>query len=337
MKGNEYMRLKLFASNIAAPSTIYLFIIVVFFTACDGNRKGEAKADARKGVVSAGGKVITFAEGSPGLKQIQTSEAKRGRATISAFAPARVVASISTSVNTYDKIIMFEASDITTLYSSYRQAKQNADRTSKNLARVKDMFVNQGVTAADVTNAESDAATARTTVGEMEVRLRTMGFNPNELERVTSNSVWLICDVPESELTEVQKGEEVDVEFTSIPGKKFAGRASAVGDVIDPMTRTVKVRITMPNPGGKLLCGMFARIDFGDPQDDLMLLPNSAVIAIEEKNYVFVEAQPHQFERREVIVKNTNSGDVVVLKGLESGERVVTTGAVLLKGLSFGF
>jgi membrane fusion protein, heavy metal efflux system len=313
------------------------FCFCVFFAACNGSHKEDAKADARKGVVSAGGIVITFADGSPGLNQIQTTEARRGRATISAFAPARIVASISTSVESNDKIIMFEAPDITSLYSSYRQAKQNADRTAKNLARVKDMFANQGVTATDVTNAESDAATARTTVGEMEVRLRTLGFNPVELEHASSNSVWLICDVPENELTEVQKGEEVDVVFSSLPEKIFIGRANAVGDVIDPVTRTVKVRVTLPNPGGKLRCGMFARVDFGDPQDNLMLLPNSALIAIEEKNYVFVETQPHRFERREVIVKNTNTGDVVVLKGLASGEHVVIAGAVLLKGLSFGF
>jgi multidrug efflux pump subunit AcrA (membrane-fusion protein) len=331
------MKQKTFASKHAVHALLLLFAFGIFFAACTGGHKEDTKADARKGIVSSGGRVITFAEGSPGLAQIQTTEARRGRATISAFAPARIVASISTSVETNDKIVLFESPDITSLYSSYRQAKQNAERTAKNLARVRDMFANQGVTAADVTNAESDAATARTTVGEMEVRLRTMGFNPVELERATSNSIWLICDVPENELAEVQKGEEVDVVFSSIPEKKFIGRANAVGDVIDPMTRTVKVRVTLANPGGKLRCGMFARVDFGDPQDGLMLLPNSALIAIEEKTYVFVETKPHQFERREVIVKNTNTGDVVVLKGLESGEHVVTAGAVLLKGLSFGF
>lgn len=313
-----------------------LFVLFAVF-GCVKEKNGDSEAAAKKGIVSQGGKVITFADGSPGLTQIQTSEAKRGRATISAIAPARVVASISTSVSSNDKLILFEAPDVTSLYSSYRQAKVNAERAAKTLARVKDMFVNQGVTATDLTNAETDAATSRATMSEMEGRLRTLGFNPVELERVPANSIWLMCDVAETQLDEVQKGEEVDVVFSSKPDKKFIGRATAVGDVIDPMTRTVKVRVSMLNPGGKFLCGMFARVDFGDPQDGLMLLPNSALIAIEEKNYVFVETAPHRFERREVIVKNTNTGDVVVLKGLDSGERVVTTGAMLLKGLSFGF
>ncbi|HUN65042.1 MAG TPA: efflux RND transporter periplasmic adaptor subunit [Bacteroidota bacterium] len=313
-------------------------LIILLFPACQSHEDGsETRPEAHRAVVTANGTDISIPAGTPGLAHFTTHTALRRRALISAIAPAHVVANISASVDGGDRIILFESSDVTTLYSSYRQARVNADRMAKNLQRIKDMFANQGATATDLTNAETDAATSRASVAEMEGRLRALGFNPLELDEVTANSAWLICDVPETQLNEVQRGEEVDVWFTSLPGKKFIGRATAVGDIVDPVTRTVKVRVTMPNPNGHILPGMFARVDFGDPRDGLLLIPNSAVVSVEGRDYIFLEPTPGEFRRREVIVQPANDTELVVLKGIEAGEQVVTGGAMLLKGLSFGF
>jgi multidrug efflux pump subunit AcrA (membrane-fusion protein) len=125
--------------------------------------------------------------------------------------------------------------------------------------------------------------------------------------------------------------------FSSFSDKKLVGRADAIGDVVDPVTRTVKVRVTMRDVHGKFLPGMFARIDFGHPISGLMTLPPSARETVEEKDYVFVETEPRVFERRQMTIASSTSSEVVILKGLENGERIVTSGAILLKGLSFGF
>jgi multidrug efflux pump subunit AcrA (membrane-fusion protein) len=82
---------------------------------------------------------------------------------------------------------------------------------------------------------------------------------------------------------------------------------------------------------------MFARVDFGDPKGGVILLPASAVVNVEEKNFVFLVKSPGIFRRREVILENTNSDQLIVASGLRDSDEVVTDGAMLLKGLSFGF
>ncbi len=146
-----------------------------------------------------------------------------------------------------------------------------------------------------------------------------------------------MADVPESQLGEVNKGEAVDIYFNAFPDKKFEGRAVSIGDVVDPTTRTVKVRVTMKDPQGKFLPGMFGRIDFGDPKDNVLLVPLSSVCTVEGSNYVFIQTAPNEFQREKVILGLQNNANVIVLTGISSGEKLVTAGTMLLKGLSFNF
>jgi multidrug efflux pump subunit AcrA (membrane-fusion protein) len=135
----------------------------------------------------------------------------------------------------------------------------------------------------------------------------------------------------------VQKGEDVDIVFSSYPDKKFIGRATSLGDAIDPVTRSIKVRVTMPNPGIKFVPGMFAKVDFGDPIPSVVLLPLSSVVTVDGRDYAFVETSPGTYERREIVTATSNATQVIVLKGITENEKVVSSGAMLLKGLSFGF
>ncbi len=291
----------------------------------------------KRAAVSTDGTTITFPPESPGLRQVATTKVHRGTAMISMIAPARIVASIVPAEAPGDKIVLFESPDVTSLYSSYRQAKSNAALTAKNLLRVKDMYDNQAATAKDLNQAESDAANARAALAEFEAKMRALGFNPAELDRVASGTVWLICDVPESELHEVQRGETVRITFSAFPGKTFHGRADAVGDIVDPATRTVKVRVSMPNPHRTLLPGMFARVDFGEPSSNAVLVPLEALVTVDARDFVFVETSPGQFVRRQVTLATPTATEVAVLDGVRDGDSVVTSGAMLLKGLSFGY
>ncbi len=317
----------------------FLFMCSGMLTSCTSKSSDDAPRllNSRRAAVSDDGMNITFPQGSPGLQLIKSSLIERGSVTIPVIAPARVVASVAVVDSGTGKIVLFESPDVTSLYSQYQQSRVNAERTSKNLTRVKEMFENQGATAKDVTDAETDAANARATIAEYEGKMRAAGFNPAEFDRVPPGTVWLISDVTENQLRDVDKGEEVDVTFDAFPIRKFVGRAEAVGEVVDPTTRTVKVRVSMRNPGGKLLPGMFARVDFGDPINGVIVLPASAVVTVEGKDYVFVETAPGQFTRRGVIVLNSSSTQAVIQNGLEAGEHVVISGVMLLKGLSFGY
>jgi multidrug efflux pump subunit AcrA (membrane-fusion protein) len=316
-------------------------LLVISFLNSGCQEKSNANAllqqSPKKPVVSDEGRTILFPENSTGLQQIGTTVVREGRTLISVIAPARVVAAISPAVASAGNIILFESADVTTLYSQYRQSRSNVDLTTKSLVRVKEMFDNQGATARDLNQAETDAANARASMAEMEGRLRALGYNPLELESVKTHTAWLISDVPESELHEVQKGEDVDIMFSSFPDKKLIGKAEAIGDIVDPVTRTVKVRVTIQNPAGRLLPGMFARVDFGDPQDGVILLPLSAVVTVDANDYAFVQTGAGEFRRRQVTISNANGHNAVVLSGIKDGDIVVTSGAMLLKGLSFGY
>ncbi len=199
------------------------------------------------------------------------------------------------------------------------------------------MYENLAATGRDLNQSETDLANAKAAIAEMESRLRTAGFNPNELSDTPSGSVWLIADVTETQLNEVDKGEAVDVYLDSSPDKKFEGKAISVGDIVDPVTRTVKVRVTMRNINGKLLPGMYGKVDFGDPKDNVLLIPLKAVFTVEGKDYVFVEKSQNEFVRQSVILGPQNNNKVIVLKGIADGDKIVTDGTMLLKGLSFNF
>lgn len=330
-------------NTIFPAARAIIFPAVILIGACiNGGCQQRSDASSleqlpKRPIVSDDGTTITFPPGSAGLDQIGVTEAREGTVLIPVIAPARVVATISPAISSPGEIIIFESPDVTTLYSQYRQSRSNVDLTSKNLARVREMFENQGATSRDINQAETDAANARSSMVEMEGRLRALGFNPAELESVKTQTAWLISDVPETELHEVQKGEDVDIVFSAFPDKKRIGKEAAIGDIVDPVTRTVKVRVTLPNPGGTLIPGMFARVDFGDPQDGVILLPLTAIVTVDATDYAFVQTGKGEFNRRKVTISNANGINTVVLKGISGGEKVVTNGAMLLKGLSFGY
>jgi multidrug efflux pump subunit AcrA (membrane-fusion protein) len=98
----------------------------------------------------------------------------------------------------------------------------------------------------------------------------------------------------------------------------------------------VRVRITVAN-NGKILPGMYGKADFGAPQDSVLAIPVAAVVTVEEQAYIFVAKSDSEFERRKVTLVSAGADQAVVLEGLKEGETVVTSGAMLLKGLSFGF
>jgi cobalt-zinc-cadmium efflux system membrane fusion protein len=314
---------------------LFLTFILLFTFACKDDK--EIHKAPLKPVVSDEGKKITFPIESKGLDIIKTDGVKVGTGFISVLAPARVIASITNSLKNEGKIVLFENPEMTSLYSDYNHSKNSYKRATQNLKRVRDMFKNLVATQKDVIDAEADEGNARADLNENEGKLRAIGFNPVELENIRTNVVWIICDVPESDLHTVKKGQKVDVFFNSFPEEKFYGKADAIGDNIDPVTRTIKVRVSMPNEKSRFMPGMFAKVAFGDQRDSTIILPADSVVTVESRDYVFVKVANGVFVRREVVVGNSNLQQVVISRGLNHEEEVVTSGAILLKGLSFGY
>lgn len=305
-------------------------------TKSSGNDK-EIFRSPKKAVISSDGVTITFPLNSVGLQDFQSQPIAKGSATISILAPAKIAATISSEGSNGRKIALFDSPDLTSLFSQYKQSESTYRLTSRNLNRTKEMFKNQAVTVKDLNQAENDAENARASYEEMDGRLRAAGFNPSEIESISYNTAWLMADVPELQLQQIKKGEKVKIKFDAYPGETFIGHADATGEILDPNTRTIKVRITVANTGGKLLPGMFAQVDFGNPITSAYILPLSAVVTVEGNNYLFVQTAPNVFVRRRVTLANSDATQLVVLSGVQDGEKVVTSGTMLLKGLSFGY
>ena len=316
---------------------LIMLSIVLFAAFSNCKKKAKAAPKNQKPVVSDGGKTITFPSTSKGLDRIEVVRFGSSGNFISVLAPARIMATVSPSVSSKGKIILFESAENNALYSSYQHSRNAMVRATKNLARVKDMYENQVATERDKIEAEAEANNAIAEFSENEAKLRALGFNPSELQNIGSNSVIIICDVPESSLGSITKGKKVKVLLTSFPDLDLVGRADAVGDNVDPVTRTVKVRISMPNHKGQFKPGMFAKVEFTDSSGGNGILPFSSIVTVESKNYVFVEKEAGVFERREVGLGISGTDKVKITEGLQKGEDVVTQGALLLKGLSFGF
>lgn len=298
----------------------------------------KTKLPPSKPIISENGEKIEFKENSPGLEIIQTKEIGKDGEFINVDAPARLIASTSPSVSGGERIILFESAELNDLYVGYVHSRNSLVRSIKNFERITDMFKHRVATEKDLIEAETQRNNDQAELAEFEGKLRAIGLNPALLGKSGAQSAWIISDVPESQLSKLKKGKRVKVRFSSFPSEEWSGTAEALGDNVDPMTRTVKVRIVISNAGYKLKPGMFANVKFPeDTANDTVVVPFNAIVTVEGQNYVFVEEAPHEFVRREVTLGISTTDRVNVIEGLTKGDRVVVQGSILLKGLSFGF
>ncbi|MDB5036269.1 MAG: HlyD family efflux transporter periplasmic adaptor subunit [Chlorobi bacterium] len=304
---------------------------------CTNGDAAVSSAIAARTEVRDGGRTIRLAEPPAPDGPIQTGVLREGVVKAEVIAPASAVAGISRSTGGGGRIALFASGDMTSLYSAFTQNQTALDKATRDLARRKDLFEHQAATGKDVSDAETDLANARATVAETEGKIRAAGFNPEELRTGRPGMLWLISDVPESQLYEVRRGEETSIEFSSFPGERFTGRVQAIGDVIDNATRTVKVRIAMTNAGERLKPGMFAKVNFGQSESRVISIPQSAIVIVQGKHYVFASRSATEFERREIQPGRQIGDSIIVAGGLNAGDVIATQGAMLLKGLSFGY
>lgn len=103
-----------------------------------------------------------------------------------------------------------------------------------------------------------------------------------------------------------------------------------VGEVLDPDTRTVKVRLLLDNHEGRLRPGMFAKVVFAGPSHTATVVPAGAVLQSGLYTRVFVEKAPFKFQARQVSVGASVGDRVEILTGLQAGERIVVKEGVLL-------
>ena len=152
-----------------------------------------------------------------------------------------------------------------------------------------------------------------------------------------TRSLWVWVDLYEAQLANVKRamnGEGLPISLT-VPAygdETFSGRMDFVGQVMDEQTRTVKARVNIENPDGKLKPGMFARVRLGlDPTNGAAAAPVASVLSDEDRDFVFVHVKDDYFVRRSVTKGRALNGYLELLAGVEPGQIVAVAGAFLLK------
>lgn len=150
------------------------------------------------------------------------------------------------------------------------------------------------------------------------------------------STVWVIANIPEKDIPYVHRSAErdrsVEILLSAYPHEAFQGQVTYVGDVLDPDTRTMRLRVTVPNPERRLKPEMFATVRVYSPQkQDILSVPLAAIQRGSAGAMVFIQQNAEQFEARMVRLGEESGEVVAVLQGLREGERVVTKGAFVLK------
>ncbi len=145
------------------------------------------------------------------------------------------------------------------------------------------------------------------------------------------SQVWIEGDLFEQDLQFVREGVQAHIEVDAYPGDHVMGRVSFVYPVVDPESRTNRVRVTVSNPGGRLKPGMFTTIYFDvDAGRNVLAVPLGAVIVTGERDLVFVRDSHGMLVPREVVL-GVRAGDRIrVLEGLQEGETVVASASFLV-------
>jgi len=144
------------------------------------------------------------------------------------------------------------------------------------------------------------------------------------------STVWVNAEIYEFEAPYIRVGQTGTMQLSYFPGKTYAGRVTYIYPTVDPMTRTVKVRLEFPNPSFELKPDMFAEVELQIPYGNQIVVPQEALLDSGSEQVVFVALDNGYFEPRKIRVGPRLEDRVIVLSGLKPGEKIVTSGNFLI-------
>lgn len=263
-------------------------------------------------------------------------------------------------------LAILNSSDVGSARSDYAKASIEADRAARAMDRQKLLFEHGAAAEKDYIDARAQSEAARAELARAQQRLELLNVSPSartdrvplvapangvvldlsaaagefskSLESANPlitladlDTVWIVGDVYEKDVAKVSRGRAVTVTLQAYSGEHWGGRIDSVSGALDPTTRTLKVRIVLPNPGQRLKPEMFGTIHVNTGLRRALIVPASAIIREGDATTVFVNSGGKP-EQRTVIVGQSADGNVEILSGLRAGEEVAAQGSELLKG-----
>lgn len=297
--------------------------------------------------------------------QVEADPARMAR--IAPPLPGRVVqlfVHFGDTVTQGQALLTLDSADLVAAQTDYLRARSALAQSERTLARQRDLAAHGIGAQREVEVATTDRELGRSELERATLRLRLLGVDAAAIGRPLTvrspiagrvvefgvapgeyrndpaqpmmtvadlSTVWVTADVQEKDIRRVRVGEETASVFAAWPGERFAGRVLFVGDLLDSATRTIKVRVALPNAERRLRPGMFAAMTFTETPAPEVVVPTTAIVLLGDASYVFVETTPWVFTRRRVTPASQVGSGTTITDGLRAGVRVVTRNAVLLQ------
>lgn len=265
-----------------------------------------------------------------------------------------------------EQIGSLQSSDAGQARADFEKAKIEAARADLQLARAKELLAHDVMAQKDYDDLKAVADTDHAELERSRQALHLLGFSESstsdivpiaapisgvvldvgtgagELQRSLDNatpiatiadidSVWVVGDLYPRDQNSVHVGQPASIAVNGYPGMVFHGAVQDISDSVDPVTLTLKVRVVLPNPGYRLKPDMYANMTLTTSTHDTIVVPSTAVIRNGNDTFVFVETAPGKYERRNVTLDGSDAENDEVTQGLNDGDKVVTTGAELLR------
>lgn len=159
-----------------------------------------------------------------------------------------------------------------------------------------------------------------------------MSLSPGmTLARITGlGTVWLELALPQAQASDLAIGQVVEARLASAPEVVLKGKVTSVLAETNPDTRTLRVRVELPNPGQRLRAGMLATATLHGPTESVLLVPSDAVIRTGKRALVYLAEDGGQFKPVDVQIGAERDGQLVIRQGLNVGQKVVASGQFLL-------
>jgi len=227
--------------------------------------------------------------------------------------------------------------DLEAAESNYRKAKAERVRAAQKVSLLSSGShgAQEYVLRAPI---DGDVVARNATLGVEVQGQYSCGSAPELFTIADLNPVWVLADVFEVDLPRVRIGAPVTLSVVSYPGRRFTGKVDWISGALDPATRTAKVRCTIANGDRTLRPEMFATVSIATDTHQKLAVPRTSVVRVGDQMVAFVDKGPspgggERFERRIVGIDDTEAGDLVpVTRGLQRGEKVVSSGAIILSG-----
>jgi len=257
-------------------------------------------------------------------------------------------------------LLLINSPDLSQAFSDYQKFKADGDLTAKQLARAQLLYDKGAIALQDLETAQDADAKARVDVQAAAQRVKVLGGNlnnpspllpvvapisgtivdqqitggtgvksldnsPNLFTIADLSTVWALCDVYEDMLPRVHVGDTAAIMLSGYPGRTFPGKVVNISEVLDPATRSAKVRIELPNTQGIMRAGMFVTATFkGQELIERAVIPATAVVHLHDKDWVFVPIGDKKFKRVALqLGPQAGDGTVQVVGGLQAQDKVV--------------